>query len=46
MTFHSCSTDLDVMTLGAPHNQVGEAPSAVPEVHSQAPAHATEDGAP
>ena len=46
MTFCSSSTDLDVMTLGAPHNQVREAPSAVPEVHGQAAAHATEDGAP
>lgn len=46
MTFCSSSTDLDMMTLGAPHNQVREAPSAVPEVHGQAPAHATEDGTP
>lgn len=33
------------MTLGVPHNQVGEAPSAVSKVHSQAPAHTTKDTA-
>lgn len=46
MTFHSGSTDLNVVTLGAPHHQVREAPSAVSEVRGQAPAHTTEDGAP
>ena len=34
------------MILGVPHHQVGQAPSAVPEVHSQAPAHAAQDRAP
>lgn len=34
------------MILGVPHHQVREAPSTVPEVHSQAPTHATEDRAP
>lgn len=33
------------MTLRVPYHQVGEAPSAVPEVHGQAPAHTTEDRA-
>lgn len=45
-TFHSGSTDLKATALGVPHHQVGEAPSAVPEVSSQAPAHTTEHRAP
>lgn len=46
LTFHSGPTDLVVMILGVPHHQVGQAPAAVSKVHSQAPAHATEDTAP
>lgn len=46
VTFYSGSTDLKVMILGIPHHQVREAPSAVSEVHGQAPAHTTEDMAP
>lgn len=45
MTFHSGSADLEAVILGVPHHQVGEATTAVAEVRSQAPAHATEDGA-
>lgn len=40
------STDLAMEALRIPHHQVREAPSAVPKVSSQAPAHATEDRAP
>lgn len=36
---------LEAVILGVPHHQVGEAATAVAEVRSQAPAHATEDGA-
>lgn len=43
-TFHF--HQLKAMVLRVPHHQVREAPSAVPEVHSQAPAHPTKDRAP
>lgn len=40
------SADLAAMALRIPHHQVREAPSAVPKVSSQAPAHTTEDRTP
>lgn len=40
------STDLVVMALRIPHHQVREAPSAVPKVSSQTPAHTTENRTP
>lgn len=40
------STDLAVVALRIPHHQVREAPSAVPKISSQAPAHTTEDRTP
>lgn len=40
------STDLAMVALRIPHHQVREAPSAVPKVSSQAPAHTTEDRTP
>lgn len=40
------STDLAAMALRIPHHQVREAPSAVPKVSSQTPAHTTEDWTP
>lgn len=46
MTLGLDSADLEEMTLGVPHHQVREAPSAVPEVRSQAPAHTAEEWAP
>lgn len=40
------STDLAMVALRIPHYQVREAPSAVPEVSGQAPAHTAEDSTP
>lgn len=40
------STNLAVMALRIPHDQVREAPSAVPKVSSQTPAHTTENRTP